>query len=115
MQSAGVEVCVRHVLSFDPEKGTNPFSYYTTTIWYAFLNTIKHEKKESSIKRQAFLKGGFDTFDMQDHDEDGEFKVSFIDYLKSFGDDSGDNPPPKKPKGTKAKKGALDSFIEIQK
>lgn len=115
MQSAGVEVCIRHVLSFDPDRGTNPFSYYTTTIWYAFLNIIKNEKKESAIKRQVFLKGGFDTFDMQSHDGDDEFRISYIDYLKSFGDDSGDNPPPKKPKKPKIKPGALDSFIDSSK
>ncbi len=113
MQSAGVEVCVKHVLSFDPERGTNPFAYYTTTIWYAFLGIIKREKKASEIKRRAFLLGGFDTYDIQDLDEDSDFKVSYIDYLKSFDSDTKETPKPAKT--PKKKKGTLDAFIDPAK
>lgn len=113
MQSAGVEVCVKHVLSFDPEKGNNPFAYYTTTIWYAFLGIIKREKKAADIKRRAFLLGGFDTYDIQDLDDDSDFKVSYIDYLKSF--DSDTDSAVKSKKTPKKKKGSLDAFVDDSK
>lgn len=113
MQSAAVEVCVKHVLSFDPEKGNNPFAYYTTTVWYAFLGIIKREKKAADIKRRAFLLGGFETFDIQDMDEDSDFKVSYIDYLKSFDSDVLDDKKAKK--APKKKKGSLDKFVDDSK
>lgn len=109
MQSAAVEVCIKRVLSFDPDKGNMPFSYFTQVVWFAFLNIIKTEKKQSDIKRRAFLLGGFDTFDIQDQDESGEFRIQYNDYINSFGDDDKELLT-MKPK--KSKKGALDSFLE---
>lgn len=50
MVSTGVENCVRYIDNFDPEISDNPFSYFTQTIYYAFVRTIKKEKKELYIK-----------------------------------------------------------------
>ncbi len=46
----GVENCLRYLHNFDPEKTKNPFSYFTTIIWYAFLRRIDAEKKQTYIK-----------------------------------------------------------------
>lgn len=45
-----LENCVVAVHSFDPEKSTNPFAYFTQIIWYAFLRRIEKEKKQTYVK-----------------------------------------------------------------
>lgn len=46
----GVENCLMYAHNFDPEKSTNPFSYFTQIIYYAFLRRIQKEKKQNYIK-----------------------------------------------------------------
>ena len=38
-----IENCLRYLEKFDPEKSNNPFAYYTTIIWRAFLRRIEKE------------------------------------------------------------------------
>ena len=45
-----IENCVVYAANFDPEKSSNPFSYFTQIIYYAFLRRIEKEKKQSFIK-----------------------------------------------------------------
>ena len=45
-----IENCVVYAANFDPEKSSNPFSYFTQIIYYAFLRRIQREKKQSFIK-----------------------------------------------------------------
>jgi hypothetical protein len=58
----GVENCLIYVHNFDPEKSKNPFSYFTTVIWYAFLRRIQKEKKHTYVKyklmEKAMIDGG---------------------------------------------------------
>jgi DNA-directed RNA polymerase specialized sigma24 family protein len=37
--------CLQYIDNFDPEKSSNPFSYFTQISWYAFLRRIEKEKK----------------------------------------------------------------------
>jgi DNA-directed RNA polymerase specialized sigma subunit len=50
MISDGVENCLMYCSNFDPEKSTNPFSYFTQIIYYAFLRRIQKEKKQNYVK-----------------------------------------------------------------
>ena len=50
MVSDGIENCVMYFRNFDPEKSSNPFSYFTQIIHFAFLRRIKLEKKHLSVK-----------------------------------------------------------------
>ena len=50
MKSDGIENCLKYIDNFDPEKSKNPFAYFTTIIYYAFLRRIATEKKEQYIK-----------------------------------------------------------------
>ncbi len=50
MISDGVENCLMYCSNFDPDKSTNPFSYFTQIIYYAFLRRIQKEKKQNYIK-----------------------------------------------------------------
>ena len=45
-----IENCVVYAANFDPAKSSNPFSYFTQIIYYAFLRRIQREKKQSFIK-----------------------------------------------------------------
>ena len=50
MISDGVENCLLYISNFDPEKSSNPFSYFTQIIYYAFLRRIQKEKKHLYVK-----------------------------------------------------------------
>lgn len=54
MISDGIEVCIRYIHNFDPEKSSNPFAYFTQIIYYAFLQRIQKEKKQAYIKAKSF-------------------------------------------------------------
>tara|TARA_B100000745_G_scaffold276308_1_gene206218 strand:- start:1293 stop:1760 length:468 start_codon:yes stop_codon:yes gene_type:complete len=47
----GIENCVAYAHNFNPEKSTNPFSYFTQIIYYAFVRRIQKENKQTDIKR----------------------------------------------------------------
>lgn len=48
----GVENCLMYIDNFNPEKYKNPFAYFTTIIYYAFLRRIHKEKKQTYIKHK---------------------------------------------------------------
>lgn len=68
----GVENCLLYAHNFDPDKSSNPFSYFTQIIYYAFLRRIEKEKKQAYIKYKC----------MQMKDIDGKF----IEWMKNDGD-----------------------------
>lgn len=45
MISDGIENCIMYFKDYDPEKGQNPFAYFTQVIYYAFLRRIGKEEK----------------------------------------------------------------------
>ena len=63
----GIENCVMYASNFDPEKSTNPFSYFTQIIYFAFLRRIQKEKKQNYIKYKATIEA----------DQFGEFRKWF--------------------------------------
>ena len=69
--------------SFDPEKSSNPFSYFTQVIYFAFLRRIAKEKKQSYIKGKLIQDLAFDTFDLQGHDDDGDFKNAYAAFMQA--------------------------------
>lgn len=54
MISDGIEVCIRYIHNFDPDKSSNPFAYFTQIIYFAFLQRIQKEKKQQYIKNKSF-------------------------------------------------------------
>jgi hypothetical protein len=65
----GIENCIAYAHNFDPEKSSNPFSYFTQIIYYAFLRRIEREKKQAYIKYKC----------IQMNDVDGKF-VEWLQY-----------------------------------
>ena len=76
----GIENCVMYASNFDPEKSTNPFSYFTQIIYFAFLRRIQKEKKQNYIKYKATIEA----------DQFGEFrkwfKNNYFDEDKKYTD-----------------------------
>jgi len=109
----GIENCLMYAHNFNPEKSSNPFSYFTQIIYYAFLRRIQKEKKQNYIKYKM----------MEIADIDGSIK----DNLKVFNPDS-PNPfadmlrlntsdiekfePKKKVNKKKSSKNNLDDFLD---
>jgi hypothetical protein len=79
----GIENCIHCMNSFDPEKSSNPFSYFTQVIYFAFLRRIAKEKKQSYIKGKLIQDLAFDTFDLQGHDDDGDFKNAYAAFMQA--------------------------------
>jgi hypothetical protein len=50
MVGDGIENCLMYAHNFNPDKSSNPFSYFTQIIYYAFLRRIEKEKKQSYVK-----------------------------------------------------------------
>ena len=52
MIADGVENCLQYCSNFDPEVSSNPFSYFTQIVYYAFVRRIEKEKKQTYIKHK---------------------------------------------------------------
>lgn len=75
MISDGIENCLRYVDNFDTERDKpNPFAYFTTIIYYAFVRRIEKEK-EGLYTRYKIFKGAdiAEMAETQDHDVDADF------------------------------------------
>lgn len=85
MISDAVENCIRVIHSFDPEKSSNPFSYFTQVAYFAFLRRIAKEKKQGYIKYKIINDLSFESFDIQEHDDEAtrEFKNGFVEFVKN--------------------------------
>tara|TARA_E500000318_G_scaffold66992_2_gene61777 strand:+ start:7366 stop:7911 length:546 start_codon:yes stop_codon:yes gene_type:complete len=69
MISDGIENCLQYLHNFDPEKSSNPFSYFTQIIYYAFLRRIQKEKKQTHIKNQMIEKQQFESYVVNEGDD----------------------------------------------
>jgi hypothetical protein len=108
----GIENCIQYIDNFDPSKSSNPFAYFTQIIYYAFLRRIAKEKKQSYIKGKLIQNMPFEMFELQEHDETGEFHNAYLEFMQNnstFDDFIGR----KKEKAAKKKlENTLNAFID---
>jgi hypothetical protein len=78
----GIENCIEYIDNFDPDKGSNPFAYFTQIIYFAFLRRIQKEKKHSYIKHKLIQEMPFEMFETQDQDDDMQIKNLYADYMQ---------------------------------
>ena len=78
MISDGIENCLLYAYNFDPSKSSNPFSYFTQIIYYAFLRRIQKEKKQAYIKLKK----------IEMSDADSSVKSWFKENYMNMGDGS---------------------------
>jgi hypothetical protein len=109
----GIENCIKCINSFDPDKGSNPFAYFTQVIYFAFLRRIEREKKESYVKSKLINDSTISSFDTQFHDEDEEFRNAFASFIQANSnfDDSFIKNKEKK-KAAKKVAETLENFID---
>jgi len=62
MVGDGIENCLMYAHNFNPDKSSNPFSYFTQIIYYAFLRRIEKEKKQSYVKFKIMEENADDKF-----------------------------------------------------
>ena len=79
----GIENCMQCMNSFDPTKSSNPFSYFTQVIYFAFLRRIAKEKKQSYIKGRLIQEMPFESFELQGHDDNGDFINAYTAFIQS--------------------------------
>ena len=113
MISDGIENCLQYINNFDPNKSKNPFAYFTQIIYYAFLRRIAKEKKQTYVRSKMIMEMPFDAFDVQDHDEGGEFHNAYLDFIRSH-QIVEDPYAKKKAEAAKKKKDSLESFMDIE-
>lgn len=78
----GIENCMMCMHSFDANKSSNPFSYFTQVIYFAFLRRIQKEKKQSYIKGRLIQEMPFEAFELQGHDETGDFTNAYMSFIQ---------------------------------
>jgi hypothetical protein len=85
MIADGLENCINYFHNFDPDKSTNPFSYFTQIIYYAFLRRIQKEKKYLYVKHKATQQKmiSHELMNIQELDELGEFDIEINDYTSN--------------------------------
>ena len=83
-----VENCVRYIHNFDPEETREPFSYITSSIERTFWRTIKKEKKKQYIQALKIQRAGIEDVmhNTQDHDQDENFRNTWIEKLQQSTD-----------------------------
>ena len=71
MISDGIENCVQSAHNFNPERSSNPFSYFTQIIYFAFIRRIQKEKKQLYIKYKTIHNNSMlsDSASMSEHDD----------------------------------------------
>ena len=65
MISDGIENCLVYIHNFNPKKSKNPFGYFTSFIFYAFVRRIQRERKHTYLRykqiEQAVIEGDTQT------------------------------------------------------
>ena len=83
MVSDAMYTCLKYFDRFDPSHvKNNPFGYFSQICWFAFLQRIAKEKRQSEIRKNILAKSVFETFSIQDIDADEDFKNSFTEFLQ---------------------------------
>jgi hypothetical protein len=112
----GIENCIMYFDNFDPAKSSNPFSYFTQIIYYAFLRRIEKEKKQSYIRGKLIRDTTIESFETQGHDDGDDFYNGFIGFMQQHGtfDDGFEERQKNKKKKKKVDPDTitLDTFIE---
>lgn len=88
----GIENCLKYVHNFDQERSSNPFAYFTQINFYAFVRRIKREKDQAKLKGKLIREMPLEFFDIQDHDEDGQFTNAYVEFMQQNGAYEEDKP-----------------------
>lgn len=111
MISDGIENCLMYLHNFDPDKSKNPFAYFTTIIYYAFLRRIQREQKQQYIKQKSLLNSSImNTLVELSTDDAAHFNAAYVHLDDSRANDLIDKFEKIK-KEKIAKKKGIEKFI----
>lgn len=82
-----LENCILYYESFDPEKGKNPFAYFTQVTHYAFLRRIEKEKYQLYVKYKSieqFMMENVTSSDINDGCLNSDVFDINTDYMNEF-------------------------------
>jgi hypothetical protein len=85
MISDGIENCLTAVEKFDPERGKNPFAYYTQVAFWAFVRRIIKEKKNQALKYKILENIDIDQI-ISHADGDDEFVNHMLELVRKQSD-----------------------------
>jgi DNA-directed RNA polymerase specialized sigma24 family protein len=112
MISDAVENCLTYIHNYDPEKSNNPFAYFTTISWYAFIRRINKEKRQTYLKYKSAENMGLTSglSHTQENDDETYNESSYVDYLNQSNNiiESYENSMNEK---TKKRKKGLEKFM----
>ena len=109
MISDGIENCLTAVEKFDPDRGMNPFAYFTQITFFAFVRRIQKEKKQQATKYK--LLENIDIDSILAHSEGNEeFANSLLEMVRKQVDfiDIDKRTIPSKKKKVQDTEGTLD-------
>lgn len=114
MVSDGIENCILYFHDYDPNRGMNPFSYFTQVIYFAFLRRIKKEEKNRYIIYKNFqetiIHSGISGL-LTDSDDNHLLPTTMYDNINAFMANFEEKEAIKKEKRKVAKEG-LAQFYE---
>lgn len=87
MISDGIENCILYFKDYDPEKGQNPFAYFTQVIYYAFLRRIYKEERNRYTVYKNFQETLVSVSDMSlftDSDDNHLIPTKMYDNINEF-------------------------------
>jgi hypothetical protein len=83
MISDGILKCIAKAKGFDPLRSENPFAYFSQIIWNSFINRIKEEQHETSIKaRYIREKMAHEFVEHGSSIDSEEGSNAFVEFLK---------------------------------
>jgi hypothetical protein len=81
----GIENCIAYAHNFNPEKSSNPFSYFTQIIYYAFIRRIQKENKQRDVKRGLIHRSDISQlFDIDVSNTNAELQEYYNEILKDY-------------------------------
>lgn len=112
MISDAIENCIMYFKDYDPEKGQNPFAYFTQVVYYAFLRRIYKEEKNRYAMYKSFQEViNIDMHLLTDSDDKNIMPKQLYDNIGEFMKKFEDREIVKKEKRKQVKTG-LSRFYE---
>lgn len=115
MISDAIENCILYFNDYDPNRGSNPFAYFTQVIYFAFLRRINKEEKNRYIIYKNFqetvINNGHAAH-LVDGDDNHLLSVNLYDNINDFMERFEKKEAIKKEKRKVAKEGLIKFYEE---
>jgi hypothetical protein len=115
MISDAIENCILYFNDYDPNRGSNPFAYFTQVIYFAFLRRINKEEKNRYIIYKNFqetvINNGHAAH-LVDGDDNHLLSVNLYDNINDFMERFEKKEAVKKEKRKIAKEGLIKFYEE---